>query len=154
MFSKYVDFLYPVNCPCLMKILIESVWRSIIVWYIYIYTMKFVIIGKTTTSNEQNCFWKYLDVLCELAENYLMVSEQEYGLGFCCSRERTGQLTVKHDNEPGDLKTTTTIDDKLKRPVVKLAPMFYESVFQEKNRAGNVGASHQKAEKVDLEHAG
>ena len=47
-----------------------------------------------------------------------------------------------------------TEDGKLKRPVVKLAPMFYESVFQEKNRAGNVGASHQKAEKVDLEHAG
>ena len=43
---------------------------------------------------------------------------------------------------------------KLKRPVVKLAPLFYESVFREKNRAGNVGASHQKAEKVDLEHAG
>ena len=43
---------------------------------------------------------------------------------------------------------------KLKRPVVKLAPMFYESVFREKNRAGNVGASHQKAKKVDLEHAG
>ena len=47
-----------------------------------------------------------------------------------------------------------TEDGKLKRPVVKLAPMFYESVFQEKNRAGNIGASHQKAEKVDLEHAG
>ena len=43
---------------------------------------------------------------------------------------------------------------KLKRPVVKLAPLFYESVFREKNRAGNVGASHQQAKKVDLEHAG
>ena len=47
-----------------------------------------------------------------------------------------------------------TEDGKVKRPVVKLAPMFYESVFQEKNRAGNVDTSHQKAEKVDLEHAG
>ena len=47
-----------------------------------------------------------------------------------------------------------TEDGKLKRPVVKLAPMFYESVFREKNWAGNVGVSHQKAEKVDLEHAG
>ena len=46
-----------------------------------------------------------------------------------------------------------TEDGKLKRPVVKLAPMFYESVFREKNRAGNVGASHQQAKKVDLEHA-
>ena len=49
--------------------------------------------------------------------------------------------------------TVVTKDGKLKRPVVKLAPMFYESVFREKNRAGNVGASHQKAKKVDLEHA-
>ena len=47
-----------------------------------------------------------------------------------------------------------TEDGKLKRPVVKLAPMFYESVFQEKNRAGNVGASHQKAEKLNSELAG
>ena len=47
-----------------------------------------------------------------------------------------------------------TEDGKLKRPVVKLAHMFYESVFREKNRAGNVGASHQQAKKVDLEHAG
>ena len=47
-----------------------------------------------------------------------------------------------------------TEDGKLKRPVVKLAPIFYESVFREKNRAGNVGASHQKAKKLDSEHAG
>ena len=43
-----------------------------------------------------------------------------------------------------------TEDGKLKRPVVKLAPMFYESVFQEKNRAGNVGASHQQATKRSI----
>ena len=47
-----------------------------------------------------------------------------------------------------------TEDGKLKRPVVKLAPTFYESVFLEKNRAGNVGASHQQAKKFDSEHAG
>ena len=47
-----------------------------------------------------------------------------------------------------------TEDGKLKRPVVKLAPMFYEIVFREKNRAGNVGASHQQAKKLDSEHAG
>ena len=46
------------------------------------------------------------------------------------------------------------MDDKLKRPVVKLAPTIYESVFRAKNRDGNVVASHQKAEKVDSEHAG
>ena len=36
-----------------------------------------------------------------------------------------------------------TEDGKLKRPVVKLAPLFYESVFREQNRAGSVGTSHQ-----------
>ena len=50
--------------------------------------------------------------------------------------------------------TVVTKDGKLKRRVVKLAPLFYESVFREKNRAGKVGASHQKAKKVDLEHGG
>ena len=50
--------------------------------------------------------------------------------------------------------TVVTKDGKLKRQVVKLAPLFYESVFREKNRVGNVGASHQKAKKIDLGHAG
>ena len=45
-----------------------------------------------------------------------------------------------------------TEDGKLKRPVVKLAPMFYESVFQVKNRAGNVGASQLRAQKLKFEH--
>ena len=44
-----------------------------------------------------------------------------------------------------------TEDGKLKRPVVKLAPMFYESVFREKNRAGNVGASQLRDQKLKLE---
>ena len=44
-----------------------------------------------------------------------------------------------------------TEDGKLKRPVVKLAPMFYESVFQEKNRAGNVGASQLRDQKLKFE---
>ena len=47
-----------------------------------------------------------------------------------------------------------TKDGKFKRPVVKLAPLFYESVFREKNRAGNVGASQPKAQKAHLGHAG
>ena len=42
-------------------------------------------------------------------------------------------------------------DGKLKRPVVKLAPMFYESVFREKNRAGNVGASQLWDQKLKFE---
>ena len=44
-----------------------------------------------------------------------------------------------------------TEDGKLKRPVVKLAPLFYESVFREKNRAGNVGASQLHVEKLNFE---
>ena len=44
-----------------------------------------------------------------------------------------------------------TEDGKLKRPVVKLAPMLYESVFREKNRAGNVGASQLRDQKLKLE---
>ena len=50
--------------------------------------------------------------------------------------------------------TVVTKDGKLGRPVVKLAPLFYESVFREKNRAGNVGASHQQAKKLDSERVG
>ena len=44
-----------------------------------------------------------------------------------------------------------TEDGKLKRPVVKLAPMFHESVFREKNRAGNVGASQLQGQKLKFE---
>ena len=44
-----------------------------------------------------------------------------------------------------------TGDGKLKRPVVKLAPTFYESVFREKNRAGNVGASQLRVPKLKFE---
>ena len=44
-----------------------------------------------------------------------------------------------------------TEDGKLKRPVVKLAPMFYEIVFREKNRAGNVGASQLRDQKLKFE---
>ena len=47
-----------------------------------------------------------------------------------------------------------TINDNLKKPVLRLAPLSYESVFLEKNRAGNVGASHQQANEVDLEPTG
>ena len=43
-----------------------------------------------------------------------------------------------------------TENGKLKRPVVKLAPKFYESVFREKNRANNVGASQLRDQKLKL----
>ena len=83
-----------------------------------------------------------------------MVREMDYGLEKHCSRERTQQTTGKYDYEAEDLRKTTMTDDNLRPPVVRLAPMFYESVFREKNRAGNVGASHQQAKKVDSERAG
>ena len=44
-----------------------------------------------------------------------------------------------------------TEDGKLKRPVVKLAPIFFESVFWEKNRPGNVGASQLRDQKLKFE---
>ena len=49
------------------------------------------------------------------------------------------------------LALVKTEDGKFKRPVVKLAPMFYESVFREKNRAGNVGASQLHDQKLKFE---
>ena len=78
-----------------------------------------------------------------------MVNELEYGLENYCSIERTQQTTDKHDNKTEVLRKSTTIDGKLKGRVVRLAPMFYENVFREKNRAGNVGASHQQPKQVD-----
>ena len=115
-------------------------------------TIKFGIIGKTITSNETTVFWKYF-VLCQLVENNCMVSEMDYGLEKHCSRERTQQTTGNYDYGTEILRKTTMTDDNLRPPVVRLEPMFYESVFREKNRAGNVGASHPQAKKVDSEHA-
>ena len=88
----------------------------------------------------------------ERVENNLTVGEVGYGLKKNhCSRERTHQATDKDDYESGDLRKTTTIDDELKRPVVRLAPLFYESVFREKNRASNVGASQLRDQKLEFE---
>ena len=80
-----------------------------------------------------------------------MVKELDYGLENHCSSERTQQTTDTDDNKAGVLWKTTTIDDKLQTPVVKLAPMFYESAFREKNRAGNVGASQMGDQKRKFE---
>ena len=94
--------------------------------------MEFVIIGKTMTSNVKTVFWKDFVVLCEHVENNFLVNELDYGQEKYCSRKRTQQPIDKHDHETEVLRKTTTIDGKLKRPVVKLAPMFYENVFREK----------------------
>ena len=80
-----------------------------------------------------------------------MVREMDYGLEKHCSRERTQQTTGKHDYGTEFLRKTTMTDDNLRPPVVRLAPMFYESVFREKNRAGNVGASQLRDQKLKFE---
>ena len=111
---------------------------------------KFGMMGKTITSNKTTVFWKYF-VLCQLVENNCMVREMDYGLEKHCNRERTQQTTGKHDYGTEFLRKTTMTDDNLRPPVVRLAPMFYESVFREKNRAGNVGASQLQVEKLNFE---
>ena len=84
---------------------------------------------------------QFLEIFCFMSTcRKQLVSEMDYGLEKHCSRERTQQTTGKHDYEAEDLRKTTMTDDNLRPPVVRLAPMFYESVFREKNRAGNVGA--------------
>ena len=84
--------------------------------------MKIGIIGKTITSNETTVLWKYF-VLWHFVENNCMVSEMDYGLEKQCSRERTQQTTGKYDNETRPLRKTTIIDDNLRPPVVRLAPL-------------------------------
>ena len=66
---------------------------------------------------------------------------------------KMGRVLEVYHGSDGRVRSTLvkTEDGKLKRPVVKLAPMFYESVFQEKNRAGNVGASQMRDQKLKFE---
>ena len=114
---------------------------------------KIGMMGKTITSNKTTVFWKYF-VLCQLVDNNCMVREMDYGLEKHCSRETTQQTTGNYDYGTEILRKTTMTDDNLRPPVMRLSPMFYECVFREKNRAGNVGASHQQAKKLDSERAG
>ena len=74
------------------------------------------------------------------------------GWEIIAAEERTQQTNDKHDYEPGFLRKTKTIDGKLKRQVVRLAPRFYEKIFRERNRAGNVGASQLQDQKLKIEH--
>ena len=61
-------------------------------------------------------------------------------------------LEVYHESDVRSRSALVkTEDGKLKRSVVKLASMFYESVFQEKNRVGNVGASQLRDQKLKFE---
>ena len=72
------------------------------------------------------------------------------------SNYKMARVSELQEGSDGRVRSVTVVakDGKLKRPVVKLAALFYESVFREKNRASNVGASHPQAKKVDLEHVG
>ena len=47
-----------------------------------------------------------------------------------------------------------TEDEKLKIPVLKLAPLIENYDFNEENRAGDVGASRLQDTKLDIEHSG
>ena len=61
-------------------------------------------------------------------------------------------IEVYHGSEwRGRSALVKTESGKLKRPVVKLAPMYYESAFREKHRAGNVGASQLRDQKLKFE---
>ena len=66
---------------------------------------------------------------------------------------KMGRVLEDYHGSDGRVRSALvkTEDGKLKRQVVKLAPMFYESVFQEKNRAGNVGASQLRDQKPKFE---
>ena len=92
--------------------------------------MKFVITGKTVTPKGKKVLRNFSVVLCESVENNPMVNELVYGLENHCSIERTQQRTDKHENKLEVFRKRTTKDGKLKRSVVKLAPLFYESVFR------------------------
>ena len=48
-----------------------------------------------------------------------------------------------HPGSDGEVRAATirTVEGVYKRPVVKLAPVFFDSCFQTKNRAGDVGAT-------------
>ena len=60
------------------------------------------------------------------------------------------------EGSDGRVRSATVVskDGKLKRPVVKLAPLFYGSVFQEKDWTGDAGASQLQYEKVKFERDG
>ena len=66
---------------------------------------------------------------------------------------KMGRVSKVYHGSDGQVRSALvkTEDGKLKLPVVKLAPMFYESVFREKNRAGNVGASHLQDQTLKVE---
>ena len=69
-------------------------------------------------------------------------------------REKTQQTTDEDANETWVPRKRTTEDGKLKKPQVKLAPLFIKKGFLGKNRAGDVAASHQQAEKIHWKLAG
>ena len=95
--------------------------------------------------------YKTLVVLSEYVENNLMVRELDFCLENYYSREKTRQTTDKDDKENGALRKTTTIDDKLKTPVVRLAQLFFESVFRGENRASDVGDSQLQDQNCKLD---
>ena len=72
------------------------------------------------------------------------------------SQYQMAEVLEVQESSDGRVRSATVVteDGKLKRPVVKLAPLFYESVFRDKNRAGDVGASQLHSEKLTAEAVG
>ena len=66
---------------------------------------------------------------------------------------KMGRVLVVYHGSDGRVSSALVKceDGKLKRPVLKLAPVFYEKVFREKNSAGDVGASQLQDEKPNFE---
>ena len=63
-----------------------------------------------------------------------MVNELDYVLENHCSRERLQQTTGDHDYEAGDLRKTPTLDDKLKRPLVRKGTHVLRKCFSGENQ--------------------
>ena len=127
--------------------------------------------AQTTTSSENGPFigpavsWEEMMMQLQFFENRIKEEVRQLEVNDLVwivddnvkrAHYKTSRVLEVYHGSDGRVRSALvkTEDGKLKRPVVKLAPMFYESVFREKNRAGNFGASHQQAKKVDLEHAG
>ena len=67
--------------------------------------------------------------------------------------EHTTRVLEVYHGSDGRVRSAMvkTADGKLKRSVVKLAPLFYENGIREKNRTGNVRASHLQDEKLNFQ---
>ena len=85
----------------------------------------------------------------------LKVNDLVWIMGENVKRAHYKMIRVLEVYHGGDGRVRSTLvkteDGKLKRPVVILTPMFYESVFREKNSVGDVGACQMQNQKFKFE---